>query len=646
MTDLSNPPATKLVYDGDWHHANGAGMYEYRRSTSTNQSAVATVSYTFTGSGLDIIGSGEGDARLDAYVDGEIVEPNARTQRSGQFQQPYTLRGLEFGEHTVTLEVTSGEVTIDAVGVISTPAEEPVAPDALETELAKAEEIERSEDFTDPAWSALQNAISSARAAVADPAGYGLDGEGAQALIERLRAGSAPLWSQITDIEAVHVATWVGTEPELPETVTATLVDDSTREIPVEWDVSDLDLTDPWSSQEVPAVYGSADLSGYVEVVPEGAVAFADINGTAEGDLKRLSPAYEAIAELVGEDLLNEDADQAFDGTWGHFGRNSAGNDEVHYKGIESGKYNKLTTTGIYTANPKGSELGYTVTLPAGEYTLTAGSHSWWADYSRTADVVLTYDGEDHVVDTVTLDRSSPNQVLSYPVTLESDGELTFTLRNTSDESPMLSWVGVAEVSEEVSLVGIEVASLPDKTTYTEGEELDLAGLEITAAYSDGSRETLDTGDVTVTGYDPTTVGEQTLTVTYESGEDTHTATFTIVVEAEDNDDGGENGDDGNGDSDDNGNDGSGDDDSNGDDGNGDDDSKDPDGNTDGDNGTGNEDGDDEPAAGDNGDEDPSTSDDPDDIPNTGANIGTLALLATLIAAAGAAPRIRDRATR
>src|SRR5690625_4284531 len=620
MTDLSNPPATKLVYDGDWHHANGAGMYEYQRSTSTNKSAGATVSYTFTGSGLDIIGSGEGDARLDAYVDGEIVEPNARTQRSGQFHTPYTLRGLECGEHTVTLEVTSGEVTVDAVGVISTPAEEPVATDELETELAKAEDIERSEDFTDPAWSALQNAIASAHAAVADPAGYALDGEGAQALIERLRAGSAPLWSQITDIEPVHVATPIGTEPDLPETVTATLVDDSTREIPVEWDVSELDLTDPWSSQEVPAVYGSADLSGYVEVVPEGAVAFADINGTAAGELERLSPAHEAIAELLGEDLLNEDADQPFDGTWGHFGRDSDGNDEVNFKGIEPGEYNKLTTTGIYTANPKGSELGYTVTLPAGEYTLTAGSHSWWADYSRTADVVLTYDGEDHVVDTVTLDRSSPNQVLSYPVTLESDGELTFTLRNTSDESPMLSWVGVAEVSEEVSLVGIEVASLPDKTTYTEGEELDLAGLEITAAYSDGSRETLDTGDVTVTGYDPTTVGEQTLTVTYESGEDTHTATFTIVVEAEDNDDGdengdgGNNGDDGNGDSDDNGNDESGDDDSNGD--------------------------------GDNGDEDPSTSDDPDDIPNTGANIGTLALLATLIAAAGAALLIRNRTTR
>src|SRR5699024_7795875 len=227
------------------------------------------------------------------------------------------------------------------------------------------------------------------------------------------------------------------------------------------------------------------------------------------------------------------------------------------------------------------------------------------------------------------------------------------------------------EAAEEVSLVGIEVASLPDKTTYTEGEELDLTGLEITADYSDGSRETLDASDVTVTGFDPNTVGEQTLTVTYDSDQDTHTATFTIVVEAEDTDngdddngdtdngdtdngdpdhgdtdnedtdngdtdngdtdhgdddnedaaEGADTSDDGDGDSDDNGDGGTEDDDN----GNGDD-SEDPDGNTDGDNGTGNED----------GDEDPSTSEDPDDIPNTGANIGTLALLATLIAAAGA----------
>jgi len=67
-----------------------------------------------------------------------------------------------------------------------------------------------------------------------------------------------------------------------------------------------------------------------------------------------------------------------------------------------------------------------------------------------------------------------------------------------------------------------------------------------------------------------------------------------------------------------------------------DDDNEDPVGDTDADDSAGDTD----------GNEGPSTSDDLDDIPNTGANIGTLALLATLIAAAGAALLIRNRATR
>src|SRR5699024_11793041 len=67
-----------------------------------------------------------------------------------------------------------------------------------------------------------------------------------------------------------------------------------------------------------------------------------------------------------------------------------------------------------------------------------------------------------------------------------------------------------------------------------------------------------------------------------------------------------------------------------------DDDNEDPVGDTDADDSAGDTD----------GNEGPSTSDDLDDIPNTGANIGTLALLATLISAAGAALLIRNRATR
>src|SRR5699024_3159767 len=104
----------------------------------------------------------------------------------------------------------------------------------------------------------------------------------------------------------------------------------------------------------------------------------------------------------------------------------------------------------------EGSELSYTFTLPAGEYEVAAGSHSWWPGYSRTADVVLSYDGSEHEVDSVTLDEDTPSALLTCPVTLAEDGPVTITLRNTSDQSPMLSWVGVSRTADQSASVTVE----------------------------------------------------------------------------------------------------------------------------------------------------------------------------------------------
>ena len=79
-----------------------------------------------------------------------------------------------------------------------------------------------------------------------------------------------------------------------------------------------------------------------------------------------------------------------------------------------------------------------------------------------------------------------------------------------------------------VTVSSIAMKTQPTKTTYTVGEELDVTGAVITATYSDSS-----TADVTVTsamcsGFDSTTAGSKTVTVTYES----KTTTFTVTVTA------------------------------------------------------------------------------------------------------------------
>ncbi len=118
MHDLAAVPAPKLVYGGGWAHENGKSMYNYQRSLSTSQGAGSTLQYTFTGSGLDILGPNDGSAELEVTVDGEVIDPSATTMASGELYQTFTLRGLGVEEHTVVFRVLGGTLVVDAVAVL------------------------------------------------------------------------------------------------------------------------------------------------------------------------------------------------------------------------------------------------------------------------------------------------------------------------------------------------------------------------------------------------------------------------------------------------------------------------------------------------------------------------------------------------
>jgi hypothetical protein len=72
----------------------------------------------------------------------------------------------------------------------------------------------------------------------------------------------------------------------------------------------------------------------------------------------------------------------------------------------------------------------------------------------------------------------------------------------------------------------LEVTQPPAKTEYGLQEALDLAGLEVTGFYDDGSdkRESIELSQVT--GYNPLRLGSQTLTVTVQD----KAATFPVTV--------------------------------------------------------------------------------------------------------------------
>lgn len=76
-----------------------------------------------------------------------------------------------------------------------------------------------------------------------------------------------------------------------------------------------------------------------------------------------------------------------------------------------------------------------------------------------------------------------------------------------------------------VDISGIEVKTMPTKVEYQKGDVFGTTGLSILVKYTDGTSETKTTG-FEVSGFDSSSVGEKTITVTYK----THTATFKVTV--------------------------------------------------------------------------------------------------------------------
>jgi hypothetical protein len=78
---------------------------------------------------------------------------------------------------------------------------------------------------------------------------------------------------------------------------------------------------------------------------------------------------------------------------------------------------------------------------------------------------------------------------------------------------------------DDLSLQRIEVTSLP-KTVYVRGEALDIDDLVVTGTYSDGTTKTELVSLANISGYNPNTMGQQTLTITVRGKQ----TTFMVVV--------------------------------------------------------------------------------------------------------------------
>lgn len=115
---------------------------------------------------------------------------------------------------------------------------------------------------------------------------------------------------------------------------------------------------------------------------------------------------------------------------------------------------------------------------------------------------------------------------LKYNDTVIAGANRTFTM-------PAEDVLVTAEFEEAPTLESIEVTTLPTKTTYVVGEDLALAGLVVTATYSDDT--TAPVTNYTTAPAEGTDLAEAatvTVTVSYTEGGVTMTDTFDVTVSA------------------------------------------------------------------------------------------------------------------
>ena len=102
-----------------------------------------------------------------------------------------------------------------------------------------------------------------------------------------------------------------------------------------------------------------------------------------------------------------------------------------------------------------------------------------------------------------------------------STGETTITV--TTEDG---SYIAECIVTVKPIPVSISITKQPHKTQYTIGEELDITNLEVTVTYSDKSTEIVTITTAHISGFDSTTIGDKTVTITFGG----KTVTFIVTV--------------------------------------------------------------------------------------------------------------------
>lgn len=78
----------------------------------------ASMTYQFKGTGMEINGANKATNKVNVTVDGILVKEGDPLQDATDLLTAYRIDGLEYGDHTVTIQVAEGSLHVDLVGIL------------------------------------------------------------------------------------------------------------------------------------------------------------------------------------------------------------------------------------------------------------------------------------------------------------------------------------------------------------------------------------------------------------------------------------------------------------------------------------------------------------------------------------------------
>ena len=124
------------------------------------------------------------------------------------------------------------------------------------------------------------------------------------------------------------------------------------------------------------------------------------------------------------------------------------------YSGLDTWNYNlgdAGTSSPLYTYGywaKEGVSITYDLTLPAGKHDVMLGGYDFWS--SRNMDVYYSVDGGEKELLCELAVNHDTGSMAQGTITLAEDAVVTISVENGGDGDPVLGWISVNAVKEEV----------------------------------------------------------------------------------------------------------------------------------------------------------------------------------------------------